>query len=64
MLHGHSSNNTVSAFGEALVDDDSQLAWERWARRGLEEVLFVSVGRLVCRELSTQIVEIAASPRT
>lgn len=54
----HTVNDTVLAYGEALVDDDPN-RYGPVTALGLDEVLFVRVGRFHRREFSTQIVDVA-----
>ncbi len=54
----HTVNDTVLAYGEALVDDDLN-RYGPVNALGLDEVLFVRVGPFHRREFSTQIVDVA-----
>jgi transposase len=54
----HTVNDTVLAYGEALVDDDPN-RYGSVSALGLDEVLFVRLGRFHRREFSTQIVDVS-----
>ncbi len=53
----HTVNDTVVAYGEALVDDDLD-RYEAVGALGLDEVLFVRLGPFRRQEFSTQFVDV------
>ena len=53
----HTVNDTVVAYGEALVDDDPS-RYGAVSALGLDEVLFVRLGRFRRQEFSTQFVDV------
>jgi len=57
IAHWHTVNDAVLAYGEALVDDDPH-RFGTVAALGLDEVLFVRLGRFHAQHFSTSIVDV------
>ena len=55
----HTINDAVIAYGEALIDDDPERIGDTTAL-GLDETLFVKLGRWRTKQWATSIVDVAA----